>query len=121
MTQPAGHTYVPAEQWVFGRTGMVERSHRCAPVLLVVAGGAFLVQRALVDVIVTVARDALGLGLPMQFFGSVAFVARHPRVRPSKWEVGDAVVEGVLIEPDDVGPPTQVIRVAGHAVGLDDI
>jgi hypothetical protein len=112
---------MPAQEWVFCRFGVVERGNGCPPVLLVVAGRALLAEFTLVNVIVPVARDALGPGFPVLLFGSVTFTTRHPRVSPAKREVSDPVVEGVLVEADDIGAAPLVVCVTADAVCLHDI
>lgn len=121
MTQPAGDSHVPAQEWVFGQLGVVERRDGGPPVLFVVAGRAFLAEFTLVDVVRLVAPDAPGLGLAMQLVRAMAMTAGRSLMSSVQWKVGKTMVEGVFVEQDNIGAAPLVVCVTADAVRLHDI
>lgn len=119
MTGPACHRFVSTNQ---GEPSLVViEGLRFAPSVFAVAILAELAQTPFVRLGPLVTIDAAARSLAKRFAGFVASRARGRLMRAIELEIGQDVIEGLAIEPDDVGRAAFVVGMTVLAIALQSI
>ncbi len=106
MAEPAVHVYVSVFEGE-ARSGVIKL--RVRPGFLAVTLAAIRPEAFLVNVLRPVALRAISGCLSIFFFSRMAVTACGTQMSPVQLEIGMSVIEGLLIETDDILIPTSMV------------